>query len=129
MKILRWWGCVIRQSTLILMNLLKLVVATSYHSANTRVLGRVVACSDQQKYDFSEVPLGLPAYSPHLPIGHLSARVLLGAYSHRYVGSVRSNVHRLRDSYSPGLNLGHTLVCRYKLPLGQYTCVSLVGYS
>jgi hypothetical protein len=55
----------------------------------------------------SKVPfLGLLAYSPHLPIGHLSAGVLLGAYFHqssmcrgsivaqRYVGSVSSNVHQ-----------------------------------
>ncbi len=45
-------------------------------------IGRVVACSFQQKYDFSKVLIGLLAYSPHLPFGHLSSGVLLGAYSH-----------------------------------------------
>ncbi len=54
---------------------------------------------------FSE---GLLTYSPHPPIDHLCVRVLLGAFydcvvAQRYVGSVRSNLHRPRDSYHSGV--------------------------
>ncbi len=79
-------------------------------------IGRVLACSFQQKYDFSQVLLRPADVLPTpAPLVILVPGVLSGAYSHRsskcrgstvaqrYVGSISSNVHQLRDLYLSGV--------------------------
>jgi hypothetical protein len=62
-------------------------------------IGLVVACSFQQKYDFSQVLLR-PAHIVSTPVhqGHVCVGVFLGAFyecgvAQCYVGSVSSNMH------------------------------------
>jgi hypothetical protein len=70
----------------------------------------------------------LPTPTPSITIAcQGSYQVLLHtAVAQCYVGSVSSNVTSRGLELLRGLNLGHTLVGSYKLPLVQYTCTGQV---